>query len=124
MDSNHCQHPGCTNPEGMEIEFQTGDDEQIVYYCEDHCWEHGICRACGYQIDCISRQCGCTVDDETLAERDQWECEQYEERTGHPFGPVGCLFPGNCVMPGEHFTSECCLTEQAEETYQQMDDFE
>ncbi len=24
-----------------------------------------------------------------------------------PLGPEGCLFPGNCCMPGPHYESEC-----------------
>jgi hypothetical protein len=30
----------------------------------------------------------------------------------------GCLFPGRCIMPGEHFTSECATPEMMEEIEQ------
>ena len=29
--------------------------------------------------------------------------------------PVGCLFPGKCVMPGTHLESECAAAEMMEE---------
>jgi hypothetical protein len=27
----------------------------------------------------------------------------------------GCLFPGKCMMPGEHLVSECCTAEMMEQ---------
>lgn len=41
------------------------------------------------------------------------DCED-EERD--PFYPCGCDLPG-CVMPGEHFASECHTAEDAEREY-------
>lgn len=31
-----------------------------------------------------------------------------------PLGEMGCLFPSECCMPGEHYTSECHTAEDAE----------
>jgi len=35
--------------------------------------------------------------------------------------PLGCLYPGKCVMPGEHLISECCTAEMMEEINDQTD---
>lgn len=37
------------------------------------------------------------------------ECEDCED------DPVGCLFPGKCVMPGAHVESECATANMMEE---------
>lgn len=29
--------------------------------------------------------------------------------------PIGCVFPGRCLMPGEHVQSECHTAEMLEE---------
>ena len=35
---------------------------------------------------------------------------------------IGCLFPGKCCMPGEHFVSECHTAEMMEAYYQYLAD--
>ena len=36
-------------------------------------------------------------------------CERCED------DPIGCCFPGKCLMPGEHFESECHTVEMVED---------
>ena len=36
-------------------------------------------------------------------------CEDCED------DPIGCVFPGKCVMPGTHLESECATAEMMEE---------
>lgn len=36
------------------------------------------------------------------------ECEDCED------DPLGCLFPGRCLMPGIHLESECCTADMFE----------
>lgn len=37
------------------------------------------------------------------------DCEDCED------DPIGCLYPGECVMPGTHLESECATPEMMEE---------
>lgn len=37
------------------------------------------------------------------------ECEECDD------DPIGCLFPGKCLMPGEHLESECHTAEMMEQ---------
>lgn len=107
---NQCQHPGCAQ-EGMEIEVNDGvDDAQIVYWCEWHCFEHGICRACLHQISAIDRSCGCIVDDEALESRDIWERDLLDRRENDLDLP-GCQFPGECKELYLHYQHECRFRE-------------
>ena len=37
------------------------------------------------------------------------DIESWDDEEDNFFGEFGaCLFPTHCVMPGEHYTSECC----------------
>lgn len=117
---NQCQHPGCTQ-QGMEIEVNDGvDDARIVYWCEWHCYEHGVCRSCLQQISAIDRSCGCIVDYEDLVSRDEWERDLLDRR-GNDLDLPGCLFPGNCHMPGMHYKNECRSIDEVAEIYDEMD---
>lgn len=42
------------------------------------------------------------------------EDNSYEDE---PQDHGGCLFPGECVMPGEHLVSECATAEMMEAIY-------
>lgn len=54
--------------------------------------------------------CGSNYEDDGLI-------EPYEDE---PRGDsIGCLFPGECVMPGEHFISECATPEMMDEVTNQ-----
>jgi hypothetical protein len=44
--------------------------------------------------------------DEYADEFEPWE---------NPLGEEGCLFPGECCMPGIHYTSECHTPEMMED---------
>jgi hypothetical protein len=35
---------------------------------------------------------------------------------------IGCLFPGECCMPGMHYTHECHTAEMAEQWYEENAD--
>lgn len=48
-----CWHKGCTNrAEPCVLQAYSTDDEddvdQIYWYCDEHCQQHGFCRGCGY----------------------------------------------------------------------------
>lgn len=44
--------------------------------------------------------------EEAMQERDD-NFARVNEDPESPLGPMGCLFPGECCMPGEHYESEC-----------------
>lgn len=38
---------------------------------------------------------------------DESEHDERADWWESPLGPEGCLFPGECCMPGPHYTTEC-----------------
>lgn len=47
---------------------------------------------------------------EDYEDRDDYDPRESEERD-NPLGREGCVFPGECCMPGPHFESECHTAE-------------
>lgn len=63
------------------------------------------------------------MEDEELTADGEWcpecglpssacRCQDDDEPRGDS---LGCLYPGKCVMPGEHYVSECATAEMMEE---------
>lgn len=52
-------------------------------------------------------------DDHDLDEDRSYEDLDNPEESA--IGVMGCLFPGQCCMPGEHFTSECHTAQMLDE---------
>lgn len=75
------------------------------WYDEDDegCW---WCGGRGYVVTCIDDLCRnaeeCIHGD---GEAPCPECRGSDRE--FPLGRIGCLFPRECCMPGEHYTSEC-----------------
>jgi len=53
---------------------------------------------------------------------DDYESDGYAPIWESPLGPEGCLFPGECCMPGDHYESECHTAEMlmAQETEEEQ----
>ena len=55
---------------------------------------------------------------------DLWEDEDYGDDPFNAPDPdaefegIGCVFPGKCTMPGEHFKSECATVETMQQMYE------
>ena len=64
------------------------------------------CTGCGYTVE----ECGCTWDDDDT---------DYE--ADDPWYPVGCGNP-DCIMPGDHYASECHTAEDMEAYHASFDD--
>ena len=59
-------------------------------------------------------------DDEYCPDADDFDgCEHgrgFDEECGYcDDDPIGCVFPGRCVMPGTHLESECATAEMMEQ---------
>jgi len=61
------------------------------------------------------------IDDEDDSDCDPDVCGHGvgfdEEREDCEDDPIGCVFPGKCIMPGIHLESECCTAEMMEHTH-------
>lgn len=53
-------------------------------------------------------------DDPNTDERDKYD-EEVDE-----MHEIGCCFPGECIMPGEHFRYECHTVQMAQDAERAM----
>ena len=51
------------------------------------------------------------IDDAICVFNDEEESDGWEDSDSHECDAPVCVFPGKCVMPGEHFASECHTAE-------------
>jgi hypothetical protein len=55
-----------------------------------------------------------------MSHYDDYDDEDYRTPEARWEDEIGCLFPGECCMPGEHHKSECHTAEHLE-AYEQDD---
>ena len=87
---------------GSDIDDCLFDNEEDVIACT-HC----VCKKCG----CLPDDCGC------------FDHEEYDEESIDGQDEVwDCIFPGRCLMVGDHMRSECHTAEMLEDYYREHEE--